>query len=605
MCGIIGIVSNDRHVANLLRECLKRLEYRGYDSVGMTTIYNSTLHTKKDKGKIDEIHQKLNFDTLPGHIGIGHTRWATHGPPSKRNAHPHMDCTRKIAVVHNGIIENFLELRKQLEEKGHVFQSDTDTEVIPHLIEEYIATGYNLADAVREALKQLKGSYAIAVIYAEEPDKIVCARKDSPLVIGIGEKAVYCASDIPAFLPMTNKVIFLNDGELAILTPYSVTVQNLEGEVLTKEIKIINWTAEMAQKGGFPHFVLKEIHEQPRAIRDTLRTRQEYVDVFVESIMKAKRIYFVAAGTSYHAGLTATYMFSKLAKTYSQAVIASEFPEFIGETLDEDTVIVAITQSGETADTLTAVRHAMKYGAKILAITNVLGSSITRLAHHTFYMQAGPEIGVVATKTFTTQLATLALITINLARQNGALTDMEAKQLFEELYQIPVKVKEIIETHEERAKTLAEKCYLKDNFYFLGRGISTATALEGALKLKEISYIHAEGYPAGESKHGPIALIEPGYPCVFIAPMDETHKHIIGNIMEMKARGAEIIAVIDKSDQDVLQLADTAFKMPSTPAIFTPITYIIPLQLFAYYVAVKRGVDPDKPRNLAKSVTVV
>ena len=605
MCGIIGIVSNDRHVANLLRECLKRLEYRGYDSVGMTTIYNSTLHTKKDKGKIDEIHQKLNFDTLPGHIGIGHTRWATHGPPSKRNAHPHMDCTRKIAVVHNGIIENFLELRKQLEEKGHVFQSDTDTEVIPHLIEEYIATGYNLADAVREALKQLKGSYAIAVIYAEEPDKIVCARKDSPLVIGIGEKAVYCASDIPAFLPMTNKVIFLNDGELAILTPYSVTVQNLEGEVLTKEIKIINWTAEMAQKGGFPHFVLKEIHEQPRAIRDTLRTRQEYVDVFVESIMKAKRIYFVAAGTSYHAGLTATYMFSKLAKTYSQAVIASEFPEFIGETLDEDTLIVAITQSGETADTLTAVRHAMKYGAKILAITNVLGSSITRHAHHTFYMQAGPEIGVVATKTFTTQLATLALITINLARQNGALTDMEAKQLFEELYQIPAKVKEIIETHEERAKTLAEKCYLKNNFYFLGRGISTATALEGALKLKEISYIHAEGYPAGESKHGPIALIEPGYPCVFIAPMDETHKHIIGNIMEMKARGAEIIAVIDKSDQDVSQLADTAFKMPSTPAIFTPITYIIPLQLFAYYVAVKRGVDPDKPRNLAKSVTVV
>jgi len=605
VCGIIGIVSNDRHVANLLRECLKRLEYRGYDSVGMTTIYNSTLHTKKDKGKIDEIHQKLNFDTLPGHIGIGHTRWATHGPPSKRNAHPHVDCTRKIAVVHNGIIENFLELRKQLEEKGHVFQSDTDTEVIPHLIEEYIALGYNLADAVREALKQLKGSYAIAVIYAEEPDKIVCARKDSPLVIGVGEKAVYCASDIPAFLPMTNKVIFLNDGELAILTPYSVTVQNLEGEVLTKEIKIINWTAEMAQKGGFPHFVLKEIHEQPRAIRDTLRTRQEYVDVFVESIMKAKRIYFVAAGTSYHAGLTATYMFSKLAKTYSQAVIASEFPEFIGETLDEDTVIVAITQSGETADTLTAVRHAMKYGAKILAITNVLGSSITRHAHHTFYMQAGPEIGVVATKTFTTQLATLALITINLARQNGALTDMEAKQLFEELYQIPVKVKEIIETHEERAKTLAEKCYLKDNFYFLGRGISTATALEGALKLKEISYIHAEGYPAGESKHGPIALIEPGYPCVFIAPMDETHKHIIGNIMEMKARGAEIIAVIDKSDQDVLQLADTAFKMPSTPAIFTPITYIIPLQLFAYYVAVKRGVDPDKPRNLAKSVTVV
>ncbi len=605
MCGIIGIVSNDRHVASLLRECLKRLEYRGYDSVGITTIYNSTLHTKKDKGKIDEIHQKLNFDTLPGHIGIGHTRWATHGPPSKRNAHPHVDCTRKIAVVHNGIIENFLELRKQLEEKGHVFQSDTDTEVIPHLIEEYIALGYNLADAVREALKQLKGSYAIAVIYAEEPDKIVCARKDSPLVIGVGEKAVYCASDIPAFLPMTNKVIFLNDGELAILTPYSVTVQNLEGEVLTKEIKIINWTAEMAQKGGFPHFVLKEIHEQPRAIRDTLRTRQEYVDVFVESIMKAKRIYFVAAGTSYHAGLTATYMFSKLAKTYSQAVIASEFPEFIGETLDEDTVIVAITQSGETADTLTAVRHAMKYGAKILAITNVLGSSITRLAHHTFYMQAGPEIGVVATKTFTTQLATLALITINLARQNGALTDMEAKQLFEELYQIPVKVKEIIETHEERAKTLAEKCYLKDNFYFLGRGISTATALEGALKLKEISYIHAEGYPAGESKHGPIALIEPGYPCVFIAPMDETHKHIIGNIMEMKARGAEIIAVIDKSDQDVLQLADTAFKMPSTPAIFTPITYIIPLQLFAYYVAVKRGVDPDKPRNLAKSVTVV
>lgn len=458
---------------------------------------------------------------------------------------------------------------------------------------------------MRKTLKQLKGSYAIAVIYAKEPDKIVCARKDSPLVIGVDEKNAYCASDIPAFLPMTNKVIFLNDGELAILTPYSVTVQNLEGEVLTKEIKTINWTAEMAQKGGFPHFVLKEIHEQPRAIRDTLRTRQENINIFVENIMKAKRIYFVAAGTSYHAGLTATYMFSKLAKIYSQAVIASEFPEFIGETLDEDALIIAISQSGETADTLTAVRHAMKYGAKILAITNVLGSSITRLAHHTFYMQAGPEIGVVATKTFTTQLATLALITINLARQNRTLTDMEAKQLLEELYQIPKKVREIIETHEERTKTLAEKCYTRSNFYFLGRGISTATALEGALKLKEISYIHAEGYPAGESKHGPIALIEPGYPCVFIAPMDETHKHIIGNIMEMRARGAKIIAVVDKSDQDVPQLADVAFKMPSTSAIFTPITYIIPLQLFAYYVAVKRGVDPDKPRNLAKSVTVI
>lgn len=605
MCGIIGIVSNDWHVASLLRECLKRLEYRGYDSVGITTIYNSTLHTKKDKGKIDEIHRKLNFDTLPGHIGIGHTRWATHGPPSKRNAHPHMDCTEKIAVVHNGIIENFLELRRQLEGRGHIFRSDTDTEVIPHLIEEYIARGYNLIDAVRETLKQLRGSYAIAVIYAGEPDKIVCARKDSPLVIGVGEKAVYCASDIPAFLPMTNRVIFLSDGELAMLTPYSVIAQNLEGEILTKEIKVINWTAEMARKGGFPHFVLKEIHEQPRAIRNTLRTRPEYVDVFVKNLMKAKRIYFVAAGTSYHAGLTAAYMFSKLAKLQSQAVIASEFPEFIGETLDEDTVIVAITQSGETADTLTAARHAMKFGTKILAITNVLGSSITRLAHHTFYMQAGPEIGVVATKTFTTQLATLALITINLARCNGTLTGMEAKHLLKELYQIPSNVKKIIETHEERAKTVAEKCYLKNNFYFLGRGISTATALEGALKLKEISYIHAEGYPAGESKHGPIALIEPGYPCVFIAPMDETHKHIVGNIMEMKARGAEIIAVIDKGDQEGAQLADIVFKIPSTHIIFTPITYIIPLQLFAYYVAVKRGADPDKPRNLAKSVTVI
>jgi len=605
VCGIIGIASNNQKVASLLRECLKRLEYRGYDSVGITTIYNSTLHTKKDKGKIDEIHKKLNFDSLPGHVGIGHTRWATHGAPSKHNAHPHTDCTEKIAVVHNGIIENFLELRRQLEKEGHVFRSETDSEVISHLIENYVKRGYNLADAVRETLKQLKGSYAIAVIYADEPNKIVCARKDSPLVIGIGEKAVYCASDIPAFLPMTNRVIFLNDGEIAVLTPYSVTVQNLNGEILTKEVKVINWTAEMAQKGGFPHFILKEIHEQPRAIKDTLRVRPEYVNVFVENLMKANRIYFVAAGTSYHAGLTGAYMFSNLAKTYSQAIIASEFPELVGETLDENAVIIAITQSGETADTLNAVRHAAKYGAKILAITNVLGSSITRIAHHTIYMQAGPEIGVVATKTFTTQLATLALITINLAKQNGSLAETETKQLLSELYQIPQKVKEIIEVHEEKAKTMAERYYLKSNFYFLGRGISTATALEGALKLKEISYIHAEGYPAGESKHGPIALIEPGYPCVFIAPPDETHKHIIGNIMEMKARGAEIIAVVDQKDQKVPQLADVTFKIPSTFPIFSPITYIIPLQLFSYYVAVKRGVDPDKPRNLAKSVTVM
>ncbi|MHA1264665.1 MAG: glutamine--fructose-6-phosphate transaminase (isomerizing) [Candidatus Helarchaeota archaeon] len=606
-CGIIGVLAtNENGVARIIRQSLKRLEYRGYDSVGIATQSNNKLFIKKDKGKIDEIHRKLNLDQLPGNIGIGHTRWATHGEPSQANSHPHTDCHSRIAVVHNGIIENFLELREQLIEVGHSFRSETDTEVIPHLIESFIERGESFENAVQLTLGKLQGSYAIVTLNGDT-EELICARKESPLVLGIGNSMLFCASDIPAFLPMTNRVFFVNDGDFIILRYGEVKFNRVRGLQDTIQIRnpvLINWTAEMAQKGGMPHFMLKEIHEQPKAIRNTLRISPNEIDQLAESLNEAKQIVLTAAGTSYHACLYGRYLFTNLNRINPHYSIASEFAENFGQTLSQDTVILTISQSGETSDTLNAIHYAKEYNAKILAITNVVGSSITRIADKSLYTLAGPEIGVAATKTFLVQIVALALINLALARIRGSLDSTEINELQNQLAKIPHHIEQIIEKQEDYIKITADKLAHKSNFLFLGRGIHTTTAMEGALKLKEISYTHSEAYPAGESKHGPIALIEPDFPVVFIAPADNTLDRILGNIMEMKARGACILSVTDS--EKIQQISDYTFRIPQfIPSIFLPMPSIIPLQLFSYYTAIRRKLDPDKPRNLAKSVTVL
>lgn len=606
MCGIIGIVDNNSLASPIIHEALKRLDYRGYDSAGIATIYQNKIFIKKDKGKINEIHEKLDLNNLPGAIGIGHTRWATHGLPSKFNAHPHVDCKNEIAVVHNGIIENFLELREKLE-KGHTFVSETDTEVIPHLIEEIMAkTKCDLHTATRRALQKVRGTYALVIISVKEPKSLVCARNESPLVIGIGKNANYCASDIPALLPMTRRIVILNDGEMVTIHNNKIRIETINGEAeVQPKIVNVSWTPEMAQKGGHPHFMLKEIHEQAHALNGTLRIRPEIIDQIARALNDTERLYITAAGTSNHAGLAGRYMLSKLSAVQSQAIISSEFPESTANLIDENTTVLAISQSGETLDTLNAIKFAKDNGAKIISITNVMGSTISRLSENTLYTQAGPEIGVAATKTFLVQLASLALISLELADFRGVLDNREIEQLREELFRTPRIVEKTIRKQESLIRDMAYKYAFKPDFLFLGRGISTTTAMEGSLKLKEIAYIHSEAYPAGESKHGPIALVEPGFPVVFITPPDDTRKKIIGNIMEMKAREATIISVADEKDYEIQKLSDSIIAMHPTPAIFSPITYTTPLQLFAYYAATRKGYDPDKPRNLAKSVTVL
>ena len=606
MCGVVGIVLNQGNVAPLLRSSLKRLEYRGYDSVGMATISNSHMVLKKDKGKIDVVNERLNLDELPGSIGIAHTRWATHGIPTRENAHPHTDCKEKIAVNHNGIIENFVELRKELKERGHHFKSDTDTEVIPHLIEEFLEQGFNLKESTFQALKRIRGSYALTIISAAEPRQIICARNGSPLVLGIGNQGLFCASDIPAFLPMTNKAIILHDEELAVLTPneyqiFSVPTQKM----VAKDITTINWTPEMASKGGYSYFMLKEIHEQPKALRDTLRQRPERLEKIAKVLDEAPHIYITAAGTSFHAALTGRYLFSQLCNVFPTAILSSEFPEAIGPSFPSDAYVIAVSQSGETADTIRTLKFVKERNATIISIVNTVDSSITRLSDHVIYTQAGPEIGVAATKTFTTQVATLSMLALHLSQQKQCLDAATIDDLHNALYNLPNIVQTVITKEEEHVKRLAERYAKEPNFLFLGRGINTTTAAEGSLKLKEISYIHAEAYPAGESKHGPIALITPGFPIVFIAPLDETHDHIIGNIMEMKAREGSIIAIIDENDQKIKELSDHSISIPNVPHILSPIPYVVPLQLFSYYAAVKLGYSPDMPRSLSKSVTVL
>lgn len=606
MCGIFGCAAREAKAAEIIHGALKRLEYRGYDSVGEATVFEGRIYIKKDQGRIDDVHRLLNLDDLPGSVGIGHTRWATHGAPSRVNAHPHTDCEEKIAVVHNGIIDNFAELKAELENLGHTFRSKTDTEVISHLIEENLKHGLPFIEAVREAIKRLDGSYALAIISTLEPDKIICARKESPLIIGIGKGAMYCASDIPALLPLTNSIIALDDGEVAIIWPEGYEVRSLDDwSIVVKEPEIITWTQEMAEKHGYPHFMLKEIHEQPLVLRNALRLQDLYLDLIATFLDKAKNIFLVACGTSYHACLAASYMFSKLACLSAYPVVASEFIEQFGPAINIDSAVLAVSQSGETADTLAAVDYARNRAATILGLTNVVGSTLTRISRVYILQHSGPEIGVAATKTFTTQLLVLAQLALRAAKIRGKLSSQEIKSLEKELKSIPDIVEKTIEMNEEKVKQVARKYKDSRVFIFVGRGISTATAMEGRLKLMEVAYVPSLAFPAGESKHGPISLVEPGVPVIFICPRDKTRKAIIGNIMEMKARGASIISVIEKGDEEIKRLSDDYFEVVGTVSeIFSPIVFIVPLQLLAYYMAVEKGLDPDKPRNLAKSVTV-
>lgn len=608
MCGIFGCIVKDGNAAPIIHQALKRLEYRGYDSVGEATVYDGKLYIKKDSGKIDEVHKIHNLDDLPGRIGIGHTRWATHGAPLQVNAHPHVDCTGQIAVVHNGIIENFAELKLELENKGHVFVSKTDTEVISHLIEEALKKNpfISLADAVLDAVRRIEGSYAIAVISAKEPDKIVCARNESPLVLGLADNAIYCASDIPAFLPLTNKTVIIDDGELVVLSPEDFEIKKIsDASYVVREPKIVDWTPEMAVKQGYPHFMLKEIHEQPACLRNTLRLQEHYLDLMATFLDRAKEVFLVACGTSYHACLAASYMFSKLAYLATYPVIASEFIEQHGKSVNIDSTILAVSQSGETADTIAAVNIARQRAATILGLTNVIGSTLTRISRVYICQQSGPEIGVAATKTFTSQLSVLAQLALRLAKKRGKISQDEMDFIEAKLKKLPSTVETVIQTQEEKVKGIAKKYKDARVFFFLGRGISTATAYEGRLKLMEIAYIPSIAFPAGESKHGPISLVEEGFPVVFICPKDDTHKTVIGNIMEMKARGASIIAIIEEGDEEIKRLADDYVEIPKgVPDVLSPIPFVVPLQLLAYYMAVEKGYDPDKPRNLAKSVTV-
>ena len=608
MCGIFGCILTAGQAAPLIHDSLKRLEYRGYDSVGIATIQDGEIYLKKDSGKIDEVHKLLNLDDMPGNLGIGHTRWATHGAPLKVNAHPHMDCTGNIAVVHNGIIENFSELKLELENSGHVFVSKTDTEVIAHLIEEILRKNseLTLADAVLEAVKRLDGSYAIAVISTKEPDKVICARNESPMVLGVGENSVYFASDIPAFLPVTNKAVFVEDGEIITLSAGGYEIRKIkDSSVVTREPKIIDWTPEMAVKQGYPHFMIKEIHEQPATLRNTLRMQEHYLDLLSTFLDRASEVFLVACGTSYHACLAASYMFSKLAFLPTYPVYASEFLEQCGKSVNIDSTILAVSQSGETADTLAAVTCAQQRAATILSLTNGIGSTLTRVSRVYIGQQSGPEIGVAATKTFTSQLSVLAQVALRLSKKRGKISQDEMDYIEERLEELPDIVETIIQTQEDKVKQIAKKYKDAKMFFFLGRGISTATAYEGRLKLMEIAYTPSIAFPAGESKHGPISLVEQGFPVVFICAKDGTHKTLVSNIMEMKARGASIIAIVEEGDEEIKALADDYVEVPKgIPEVLSPIPFVIPLQLLAYYMTLEKGQNPDTPRNLAKSVTV-
>ncbi|MBI2653527.1 glutamine--fructose-6-phosphate transaminase (isomerizing) [Candidatus Woesearchaeota archaeon] len=608
MCGIVGVVSND-NVNEKLFNGLANLEYRGYDSVGMCIANDSKFDIKKGVGKLDEVHKRVDFLKLNGTTGLGHCRWATHGGVTDNNAHPHVDCRQKISVVHNGIIENYSELKEDLIKKGHRFYSETDTEVMAHLIEEHLKEN-DVENAVRLALNQVDGSYALGILFADEPNKLIAARNESPLIIGIGKNENFIASDVPSILSYTNKIIYLDDKEIAVLTKDSHRIFDLNGKEKNKEIHTINWTAEAAQKSGYKHFMLKEIHEQPRAIADTLNGRVKNGNVVFEKefgladeyLKSIKRIVMIACGTSWHAALIGEFMFEELAKIPTEVEYASEF-RYRHPLLDNDTLVIAISQSGETADTIAALKEAKKY-AKTLSICNVMGSTIARVSDGVVYTRAGPEIGVASTKAFTTQLAALYLITIKLAKLRNALNEKQIKNMINSVRKIPLQLQSVLDEDDEILKC-AELYHNKTNSLYLGRGVNFPIALEGALKLKEVSYVHAEGYPAAEMKHGPIALIDKNMPVLFIAPHDVyTYEKVLGNIEEVKARGGIIIAIATEGDKEIPKKAGHVIYVPKTLYTLSSILSVVPLQLLAYHIADKLGRDIDKPRNLAKSVTV-
>lgn len=590
MCGIVACIINE-DAAPVLLECVRRLEYRGYDSVGIATL-SGDIYIKKGEGKIDDVQRRLELTDIPGNMGIAHVRWATHGLPTGINAHPQTDCKKKIAIVHNGIIENYKELKDKLLNEGHVFNSDTDTEVLAHLIENYMDMGNGLEVATRLATKDIKGSYAIAVVTADEPDKIIGVRKESPLIVGIGKNESFIASDVPAILDHTNKVIYLNDGEMVIMDSNGVSVKDMDGNLVEKEVHTIQWTSDMAKKGGYEHFMLKEIHEQPDVVKNTLMEYSE-IEKVVEEFTAFKRVCFVACGTSYHASLVGKYLFESILGVPTDVVLASEF-SFTQGALDESTLVVLISQSGETADTLKALRIA-NVKAKTLAIVNVLGSTATREADHVIYSRAGPEIGVAATKTYVSQLTCIYMLAIAM---NGD------KKLLDKIKKIPDHMKKTLEM-EDRIIEIAKNYTNSSDFFFIGRGFSYPTALEGALKLKEITYIHGEGYAAGELKHGPLALIDDEIPVLAVVPPGKSHDKTLSNIEEVKARGASVIAIGSIEDEFLKSEAHDFFGFEEEiDEIISPIPYVVPLQLLSYYISVERGIDPDKPKNLAKCVTV-
>ncbi|MBI4296659.1 MAG: glutamine--fructose-6-phosphate transaminase (isomerizing) [Chloroflexi bacterium] len=589
MCGLIGYIGKEQ-AAPILLDALTRLEYRGYDSAGLATVDGSTLYLGKDVGKLTEVMGKCDIARVPGRIGIGHVRWATHGAVTRENAHPHCDDRSQIAVIHNGIIENYAEIKARLSRK-YCFKSETDTEVIPHLIREYMDSGMPFESAFFEATKELQGSYAILAVSTTAPDRILAARKESPLVIGLGEDANYIGSDVLSFLPYTRRVIFLDDGERIILTRDTIEVYDEKGREVTKTPTPVNWGWRESAKGDYDHFMIKEIKEQPQVIRQALVQDDQLLMKMAIDILHAREIVFVACGTSRHAALVGRYAFSKIGRTFSEVIMGSEFGYF-SESVDKGTLVIAISQSGETADVLNGVRLAKANGATVFSLVNVMGSSLARLSDHVLYLNCGPEIGVAATKSFTAELVLLYLLAFGISNN---LT--EGKRMLRELSSV---IEADLPHHIMEMPSLAERMGDKKDFYYLARGINFATAIEGALKLKEVAYVHAEGMPAGELKHGTLALIEDGTPIVAICPTDYTYFDTIANVAEAKARGAHVIGISNANECAF----DEYVRIPEVEEVLYPLVTAVPLQLLAYYSAVVRGLDPDKPRNLAKSVTV-
>ena len=613
MCGIIGYIGA-KPVVPVLLEGLRRMEYRGYDSAGVAVVSPEGIALRRSAGKLANLENTIRTEPVDGVYGVGHTRWATHGRPTEENAHPHRDCTGRIVVVHNGIIENYLELKHELQAEGHEFKTETDTEIVAHLVEREMH-GDGLENAVRRALTYMRGMFAIVLVSVEDPEKIVAVRNGPPIVIGLGQDEFFVASDIPAILTHTRDVVFLGDEEMAIITRSGVKFTDYSGRAVSKTTQRVMWDPIAAEKGGHKHFMLKEIYEQPTAARDTIlgRVSLDRGQIFLEDlnipeqkIRDVQKVTIIACGTSWHAGLVGKYLIEALAQLPVEVDYGSEY-RYRNPIVAPNELTIVITQSGETADTLAALREARRKGSSSIAICNVVGSMATREADGTVYTHAGPEIGVASTKAFTSQLVALQLLALHMAQVRGTLDEAAIRRHIEELLQIPQTIEQAIKASAPMEK-VAEKFYNRTDFLFLGRGINYPIALEGALKLKEISYIHAEGYPAGEMKHGPIALIDESMPVVAIAPNDHVFEKMIGNVQEAKARGGSVIAIVSEGDARMNGVMDpqrdVVVPMPSTTPLLTPIVMTIPLQLLAYHIAVRRGCDVDQPRNLAKSVTV-